>query len=104
MQELKSNKDFEASIGLSNPPESWPESLKAMWWDYKGNWEKSHQIAQHIDSGIGNWIHAYLHRKEGDQWNAGYWYRIAGKRFPSISLDEEAGQIVEFILDKEFPV
>ena len=73
-----------------------------MWWDYKGNWEKSHDIAQEIEADTGHWIHAYLHRKEGDSWNAGYWYRIAGRAYPNISLAEEAKELVQFILEKEF--
>lgn len=77
---------------------SWPEPLKAIWWDYKNDWEKAHDTAQEIESATGNWIHAYLHRKEGDQWNAGYWYRRAGREFPSVSLEEEREAILKFLL------
>ena len=89
---------FKQSLDHEAPPVNWPESLKAMWWDSKGDWVRSHDIAQEIYSDIGNWIHAYLHRKEGDKWNAGYWYRRAGKNFPNMSLEEENDQILRYIL------
>ena len=53
--------------------------LLALWWDGKGNWEKAHEIAQDVTGSDGAWVHAYLHRKEGDEGNAGYWYRRAGR-------------------------
>ena len=51
-----------------------------MWFDVKGDWEASHNIAQDMHDDNGSWIHAYLHRKEGDKFNAGYWYRRARKK------------------------
>ena len=57
-----------------------------------------HVIAQEINSDLGNWIHAYLHRKEGDRWNAGYWYQRAHKEYPKkMSLDDELETIVSFV-------
>ena len=47
---------------------------------------------------MGNWIHAYLHRKEGDKWNAGYWYRRANREYPKISLEEELNTIIAYLL------
>jgi hypothetical protein len=52
-------------------------ALLALWWDAKGEWEKAHEIAQDVDGADGAWVHAYLHRKEGDEGNALYWYRRA---------------------------
>lgn len=63
--------------------------IKALWFEKKGDWNRAHLIVQDIDSADAAWIHAYLHRKEGDEWNAKYWYRNASKEFPKISLDEE---------------
>ncbi|MGB6151128.1 MAG: hypothetical protein WBG48_03985, partial [Pricia sp.] len=60
----------------------------------------SHDIAQDIDTALGSWIHAYLHRKEGDEFNAGYWYRRARREFPKISLGEEHREITEFVLSQ----
>ncbi len=51
-----------------------------------------------MHSTLGSWIHAYLHRKEGDEWNAGYWYRRAGKPFPKTTLEQELKELVEFVL------
>ena len=92
--------EFLQCLDLDSPPEIWPETLKAVWWDANGNWDNSHNIAQDIPSEVGNWIHAYLHRKEGDKWNAGYWYRRANREFPENNLDEELQSIVEYILKR----
>jgi hypothetical protein len=54
-------------------------ALLALWWDAKGDWEKAHGIAQDVARADGAWVHAYLHRKEGDLGNAGYWYQRAGR-------------------------
>jgi len=91
-------KDFQKSLNKAEPPAVWPLALQSIWWDAKGNWEASHDIAQDMHNVIGSWLHAYLHRKEGDKFNAGYWYRQAGKNFPSFSLDVELRKIVEYIL------
>lgn len=82
----------------SKPDDTWPDALKAMWYDAAGNWSASHDIAQELHTDLGSWIHAYLHRKEGDDWNAGYWYNRAHKKFPKISLEEELKEIVEYVL------
>lgn len=75
------------------------EALKALWLAGTGNWEGAHDIAQEITDALGSWIHAYLHREEGDRWNAGYWYDRAGKSFPNYSLDDEYRFLVEAALD-----
>ena len=54
-------------------------ALRALWYDAKGDWDMAHEIAQAIDTKIGAWVHAYLHRKEGDATNAAYWYHRAGR-------------------------
>jgi hypothetical protein len=68
--------------------------LESLWYDGTGDWEKSHTIIQDIDDKNAAWIHAYLHRKEGDIWNADYWYRRAGKTRPAATLDEEWENLV----------
>ncbi len=95
----KNKQEFQESLEFKRPPQLWPEALKALWYDAKGNWEASHDIAQEIHDHLGSWIHAYLHRKEGDRFNAGYWYRRAGKTFPKVNLEEEHLQLVEFVLN-----
>jgi hypothetical protein len=54
-------------------------ALLALWWDAKGDWEKAHEVAQDVEGRDGAWVHAYLHRKEGDLGNAAYWYRRGGR-------------------------
>ena len=71
--------EFRSSLCSERPSGDVPPLLAALWWEAKGDWAKAHEIAQEIDSPDGAWVHAYLHRKEGDEGNAGYWYRRAGK-------------------------
>jgi hypothetical protein len=82
-------KEFVGSLSSSQPPPGLPETLQALWYDGKGNWERSHEIAQDIHDKNGSWIHAYLHRKEGDLSNARYWYAMAGKKETNKTLQEE---------------
>ena len=72
--------------------------LLALWWDARGDWEKSHEVAQEVNTVEGAWVHAYLHRKEADPVNAAYWYRRAGRPVASGALDAEWQQIVDELL------
>jgi hypothetical protein len=65
-----------------------------MWWEAHGDWDRAHQLAQSVDTADGAWVHAYLHRKEGDLPNADYWYRRAGRRRPSVPFETEWAEIV----------
>lgn len=76
-------------------------ALLALWWDAQGDWERAHEVAQEIEDASGSWVHAYLHRKEGDLANAGYWYRRAGREVGRGSLEVEWGQIVEAMLAQD---
>jgi len=89
---------FQQSLSLSLPPSAMSDHLKALWYDAKENWEQSHTIIQDIEDTNAAWIHAYLHRKEGDIWNADYWYSKAGKKRPSTTSEEEWGSIVRKLL------
>lgn len=90
--------EFKDSLSNETPPNGITEELIAMWYAGKDNWDQSHNIAQDIPNSNGDWIHAYLHRWEGDEWNASYWYRRAGKAKPSYSLAEEWNVIVQALL------
>ncbi|NND05140.1 MAG: hypothetical protein HKN87_02070 [Saprospiraceae bacterium] len=92
--------DFRASLEQTEPPKGLSLYLQALWYDAKGDWGKAHDIAQDIVNENGSWIHAYLHRKEGDGWNANYWYEKAGKSMPAKSLDDEWSDLVEVFLNK----
>jgi hypothetical protein len=89
---------FSESLNQNNPPNNLSDYLKALWYDGKGNWQKAHELIQDIEDKSAAWIHAYLHRKEGDIWNADYWYNRAGQKRPSVSLQEEWKDIVEAML------
>ena len=91
--------EFERSLGAAEPPASLPLALQALWWDSKDDWDKAHECAQ-ADEGNPScdWVHAYLHRKEGDASNAGYWYRRAGKPVAKSTLPEEWRAIVQALI------
>jgi hypothetical protein len=90
--------EFRTSLSQDVPPSQCSDLLQALWYDGKGDWERAHTIAQEIHTNKGSWIHAYLHRKEGDNGNASYWYHMAHKPFPTISLDQEWETLVaEFV-------
>lgn len=90
--------DFINSLEEESPPKEIRLSLLALWYDGKGLWPEAHDIVQDLESKEAAWIHAYLHRKEGDDWNAGYWYRRAGKDHCSDSLEDEWTSLVRFFL------
>lgn len=90
-------KEFTDSLQNSTPPDV-SEVLKALWTDGKGDWENAHRIAQNVNDRDGSWVHAYLHRKEGDLSNASYWYNRAGRKTPDCSLQEEWEQLVTAFL------
>ena len=92
--------EFQNSLKESNPPSKCSDLLKALWHDGKGDWNASHNIAQDVYNKEGSWVHAYLHRKEGDDWNAGYWYRQAGRPVPNYSLEKEWEGMVKYFLEK----
>jgi hypothetical protein len=73
----------------SVPPAIAPLAVQGLWYDARGDWERAHQCAQDDHSRDGSWVHAYLHRKEGDLGNAGYWYSRAGKRTPAANVTLE---------------
>lgn len=79
-------------------PESLPRALQALWYDKKGDWETSHEIVQDASDADSAWVHAYLHRKEGDLSNARYWYRRSGKPEFKADLNQEWEQIVSDLL------
>jgi hypothetical protein len=90
--------EFKTSLADARPPAALSAPLRALWHDARGHWSEAHEIAQSIEDTTGAWIHAYLHRKEGDVENAGYWYRRAGKSVAADSLDDEWTRIVSALL------
>ncbi len=89
---------FRASLADPEPPPGLGLALQALWRDGKGDWDGAHELAQRNEGGAGDWVHAYLHRKEGDLGNAGYWYRRARKPVATGSLDAEWAAIAAALL------
>jgi len=89
--------DFRASVKDAQPPDVSPV-LVALWHDARGDWNKAHEVAQDVDDSSGAWVHAYLHRKEGDLSNARYWYRRARRSEATDSLESEWSRIVSELL------
>ena len=88
---------FIDSLKEKDPPEL-SDYLQALWFEKKKDWYKAHAIAQDIHDPEGSWIHAHLHRVEGDEGNASYWYGKANRNKPDIPLDEEWNRLVEYFL------
>ena len=83
--------DLQLSVARdAAPPADWPGPVRALWHDARGDWDAAHGCAQEDESRDGSWVHAYLHRKEGDAGNAGYWYARAGRPFPARGTTLEA--------------
>jgi len=89
---------FRASLSAEAPPSDLSLALVALWRAAKGDWDGAHDAAQADEGGAGDWVHAYLHRKEGDVGNAAYWYRRAGKPVCPTSLEDEWAAIAEALL------
>jgi len=84
------NRDhFKASLSNAAPPAGLSAALLALWWQRKGDWEQAHEAAQSDESLYAAWVHALLHREEGDLSNAGYWYRRAKRDVCSDPLETE---------------
>lgn len=90
--------EYRQSLTNTNPPESLNALLQALWYEARGNWSRAHEILQNDSSANGAWVHAYLHRVEGDAGNAAYWYRRAGKPVSQQSLADEWNSIASALL------
>ena len=90
--------EFRQSLTAAEPPAGLSHALAGLWWNGKGDWTRAHESAQQDKGPEGAWVHAYLHRKEGDQDNAAYWYSRAGKTVCRESLDEEWRSIATALL------
>ncbi len=90
--------DFRASLSGAAPAHALAPPLAALWWAAKGDWDKAHKIVQDESTSEAAWVHAYLHRVEGDLGNAGYWYRQAGQPVAKDALDTEWERITASLL------
>ncbi len=89
---------FTASLDGDAPPGGLGPALEALWHDAKGDWHKAHGLAQSAKDETGAWVHAYLHRVEGDASNADHWYRRAGKPPSTAALADEWRAIAAALL------
>jgi hypothetical protein len=90
--------EFRKSLSLDGPPDELSLALAGLWWDAKGDWAKAHESAQQDEGPSGSWVHAYLHRKEGDASNAAYWYGRAKRAVSQFSSDQEWEEIASALL------
>jgi hypothetical protein len=81
--------DFKTTLNEAAPPAHLRPPLAALWWDAKGDWAQAHSIVDSLDTPHAMAVHAFLHRKEGAEWNANYWYSRAGRRFHRSTLEAE---------------
>ena len=91
--------EFKTSLSGAEPPAGLSGLLEAMWQAGKGNWDLAHNLIQDLDGANAAWVHAYLHREEGDRSNANYWYRRADRSMPDGSLEEEWAHISTALLE-----
>src|SRR5262249_33483196 len=89
---------FKQSLSGVAPPPGLSLAQEALWFAAKGDWKTAHERAQAQDDRDGAWVHAYLHRQEGDAANAAYWYRRAGQPVSQQSLEEEWNSLAEALL------
>ncbi len=91
--------EFQSSLEQSEPPAELSPYLTALWHDAHGQWDTAHEIVQELNTAEAAWVHAYLHRKEGDESNARYWYRTAKQPFPAgQALADEWAALVRQLL------
>ena len=90
--------DFKASLSDAAPAPNLDAPLAGLWWAAKGEWDQAHKLVQDEPTAEAAWVHAYLHRVEGDLGNAGYWYRRAGKPVATGALEAEWEEIVQSLL------
>jgi hypothetical protein len=93
--------DFRASLSGATPAPGLDAPLAGLWWAAKGQWDAAHKIVQDEPGADAAWVHAYLHRVEGDLGNAGYWYRQAGQPVAKDSLETEWERIGSALLGGE---
>jgi hypothetical protein len=89
---------FKATLSADNPPEGLSLAVQALWQVAKGDWDQAHKLVQDQDDGAGAWVHAHLHRVEGDLRNAGHWYSKANREASEAPLPKEWDEIAAALL------
>lgn len=91
-------KELSESVAGTEPPAGLSAPVEALWWDAKGEWARAHGLVDELETREGMAVHAYLHRKEGAEGNAEYWYQRAGKQFHRVKLEDEWAALAEGLL------
>ncbi len=86
--------DFNDTLAANEPDYSWPVQLKSLWYDAKGDWKTAHDLIDHLEDRESAHVHAYLHRVEGDLWNARYWYNRAKQPECTLSIEQERNALI----------
>lgn len=93
-------REFMETLDRQTCPAGLTPCLEALWHEARGDWDTAHAIVQSLPDATAARIHAYLHRKEGDEWNSRYWHRRAGTTFPEgMTLDEEWDSLVRLLVE-----
>src|SRR5271170_1449423 len=92
------SEEFKSSVGKGAPDADLSAPLAALWWDAKGDWARAHALVDELETQDGMAVHAYLHRKEGSDWNADYWYRRSGRDHHRPTFEAEWAALVEALL------
>jgi hypothetical protein len=93
---------FRSSVSAEMPPADVGPALQALWWARRGDWKRAHEcVQQHEGERDCDWVHAHLHRQEGDMSNACGWYRRAGQPVPTLSLEEEWNVLATGMLSRK---
>jgi hypothetical protein len=93
-------KEFKVSTSRSDPPEALSRALQSLWWMEKGDWNRAHGLIDDAEGVDECWVHAHLHRVEGDLANASYWYRQARKPESTSALETERAEIIAALLGR----
>jgi hypothetical protein len=91
--------EFRDSLSAASAPGGLSSAARALWHEARGQWDEAHRLVQDVHTADDAWVHAYLHRKEGDHSNAAYWYRQARRPMQSGSLEDEWVAIVTELLE-----
>jgi hypothetical protein len=94
------SEEFKTSLSNESPEKALSAPLQALWWDAKGDWTRAHALVDELETKDGMAVHAYLHRKEGEDRNASYWYQLSGRSFHRPTLEAEWTALVEGLLAK----
>ncbi len=98
MADVTTSLDFKQALRAPRPRRTSAAPLAGLWWAAKGDWDQAHRLVQDDPSAEAAWVHAYLHRVEGDLGNAGYWYRRAGRPAADDAVEAEWERIASTLL------